>query len=118
MVSPEHVIVSASCKFVNIFNLKYLLRRTCANRSHSQASEWTTLVLAYILVALRLTGRVVFKQTHLFVSDIWLLLASACVLGLVICDTLTYQMGAMSDFDMVSDSLGKVRLAPSSTNGE
>ncbi|KAK8053238.1 hypothetical protein PG996_012539 [Apiospora saccharicola] len=30
-------------------------------------------------------------------SDIWLVLAALCVLGLVICDTITYRMGRMAD---------------------
>ncbi|KAK3304928.1 uncharacterized protein B0T15DRAFT_255994 [Chaetomium strumarium] len=75
------------------------------------AAEWCTVVLAYLLVGMRLAVRVMLKQRHLFISDLWLLLASACVLGLVTCDTLTYQKGAMSDFTMVDESLGKIRFA-------
>jgi len=69
------------------------------------------LVLAYILVGLRAGVRVMLKQTHLLVSDILLLLAALCILGLVICDTITYHLGAMADFEIISQDLGKARIA-------
>ncbi|KAK8085522.1 hypothetical protein PG997_006793 [Apiospora hydei] len=53
--------------------------------------------LAYIFVGLRIAVRVHWKQKHLIISDIWLVLAALCVLGLVICDTITYRMGRMAD---------------------
>lgn len=42
----------------------------------------------------------------------WLLLASAGIaLGLIICDTLTYQMGVLDDYE-TSEKLSKVSFAP------
>jgi len=66
------------------------------------------LVLAYILVGLRVSVRLMLKQRHLVVSDGLLLLGALCLLGLVICDTITFHAGAMSDFSMKSEELGKV----------
>lgn len=53
--------------------------------------------LAYIFVGLRIAVRIHWKQKHLIISDIWLVLAAFCILGLVICDTITYRMGRMAD---------------------
>lgn len=55
------------------------------------------LTLAYVFVGLRIAVRIHWKQKHLIISDIWLVLAALCVLGLVICDTITYRMGRMAD---------------------
>jgi len=67
------------------------------------------VILACVLVGLRAGVRVLLKQTHLIASDVLLLLGAACLLGLVVCDTITYRVGAMSDFEMISEELGKAR---------
>lgn len=69
--------------------------------------------VAYIFLGLRVAVRLQLRQTHLLGSDVWLVLGALCLLGLVICDTLTYRQGGMSNFDMVSESLGKVRSCKS-----
>lgn len=53
--------------------------------------------------------RISLKQQQLLLSDIWLLAASVAAIGVVICDTITYRFGAMSDFNVVRPALGKVR---------
>jgi hypothetical protein len=65
-------------------------------------------MISYALFACRIWVRLYWKQWHLFVSDIWLLIAALSALGVVICDTFQYQAGAMSDFNTVSVALGKV----------
>ncbi|KAK6855274.1 hypothetical protein PG995_008806 [Apiospora arundinis] len=64
---------------------------------HVMGVEWTMVSLAYIFVSLRIAVRIHWKQKHLIISDIWLVLAALCVLGLAICDTITYKMGRMAD---------------------
>lgn len=73
------------------------------------------LTLAWILVGLRVAVRLQASHVNLavavVVSDLFLVLGAFSILGLVVCDTLTYRMGAMSDFSMFSTELGKIRFA-------
>ena len=66
------------------------------------------LVVAYAFVAARIYARLFRLRQRLDWSD-YLLIASALdALGLIICDTLTYQMGVLDDYD-TSVKLSKVR---------
>ena len=74
-----------------------------------QISEWILLVLAYTFVAARIYTRVVKLRERLNWAD-WLLIASALdALGLIICDTLTYRMGVLDEYE-TSVKLSKVSL--------
>jgi prepilin signal peptidase PulO-like enzyme (type II secretory pathway) len=73
-------------------------------------SEWILLVLAYVFVALRVYTRLFRLRQKLDWSD-WLLLVSALdALGLIICDTLTYQMGVLDAWEPSVD-LSKISFA-------
>jgi hypothetical protein len=61
-------------------------------------SEWILLVLSYVFVAARVYTRLFRLREKLRWSD-WLLIVSAIdALGLIICDTLTYDMGVMDNW--------------------
>ncbi|KLU92495.1 hypothetical protein MAPG_11440 [Magnaporthiopsis poae ATCC 64411] len=82
--------------------------------SEVMAVEWLMLSLAWILVGLRAAVRLQANHAHhaaVIVSDLFLVLGAFSILGLVVCDTLTYRMGAMTDFSMYSVELGKIRFA-------
>ncbi|KAL6402030.1 hypothetical protein AUP68_14494 [Ilyonectria robusta] len=70
--------------------------------------EWTFIFLSYVLVSARVYVRVWMRRDRLYWSDCWLMAALASAQGLVICDTLTYQMNAMDNFAITSVSLDKV----------
>lgn len=75
-----------------------------------QISEWILLVIAYVFVAARIYTRLFRLRQKLDWSD-YLLIASALdALGLIICDTLTYQMGVLDDYES-SVRLSKVRFS-------
>jgi hypothetical protein len=59
---------------------------------------------------LRIAVRLVIQRRKLLLSDLLLLPAALCILGIVICDTITYQMGAMANLGQTSESLGKAGL--------
>jgi hypothetical protein len=72
-----------------------------------QISEWILLIFAYLFVAARIYTRVIRLRSKLNWSD-WLLIASALdALALIICDTLTYQMGVLDEYE-TSVKLSKV----------
>ncbi|KAH7165703.1 hypothetical protein EDB81DRAFT_878070 [Dactylonectria macrodidyma] len=73
--------------------------------------EWSFFFLAFASVSARLYVRLCMRHDRLYWSDFWLIAALASALGLVICDTLTYQMSAMDDFTVTSASLDKIRFA-------
>ncbi|KAH7031449.1 uncharacterized protein B0I36DRAFT_122959 [Microdochium trichocladiopsis] len=75
------------------------------------AAEWTLVTLAYVFLGLRLTVRITQRQTSLIWSEVWLVLGALWLLGLVICDTLTFEAGAMSDFNTVTVHILQVRFA-------
>ncbi|EJT72180.1 hypothetical protein GGTG_09047 [Gaeumannomyces tritici R3-111a-1] len=83
------------------------------NPAEVMAIEWLMLSLAWLLVGLRVSVRFQMDKTRLLVvvSDLLLVLGALSILGLVICDTLTYRMGAMSDFGAIGEDLGKIRFA-------
>jgi len=63
------------------------------------------LTIAYVLVVMRLVVRVALKQRHLVLSDVFLVVGALCALGIVICDTISYRMGAMDDYNMTGTSV-------------
>ncbi|KAJ4324098.1 hypothetical protein N0V84_004064 [Fusarium piperis] len=77
------------------------------------AGEWTLFSLALSLVAARLLVRLYLNRDHLYVADIWLLVAIFSALGLLICDTLAFQTGDMANFTNPSVRLWKIRFAVS-----
>lgn len=66
--------------------------------THVQISEWILLAVSYVFVGLRIYARLFRLREKLAVSD-WILILSAInALGLIICDTLTYQIGVLDDW--------------------
>jgi hypothetical protein len=77
-----------------------------------QISEWILLALAYVFVGLRVYTRLFRLREKLRWSD-WLLIISAVdALALIICDTLTYEMGVMDEW------APSVKLSKVKTNGK
>ncbi|KAK0385891.1 hypothetical protein NLU13_7066 [Sarocladium strictum] len=73
-------------------------------------SEWILLAAAFVFVGLRVYTRLFRLREKLQWSD-WLLLLSAIdALGLIICDTLTYDMGVMDAWEP-SVALSKISFA-------
>ncbi|KAH7141791.1 archaeal flagellin N-terminal-like domain-containing protein [Dactylonectria macrodidyma] len=78
--------------------------------SITSISEWILLAVAYVFVALRVYTRLFRLRQKLDWSD-WLLVISAVdALGLIICDTLTYQMGVLDEW-APSVKLSKISFA-------
>ncbi|KAJ1338607.1 hypothetical protein MN608_01467 [Microdochium nivale] len=75
------------------------------------ASEWTVVTLAYIFLGLRITVRITQRQINLVWSEVWLVLGALWLLGLVICDTITYQNGGMADFVESTVQIQQIRFA-------
>lgn len=73
-------------------------------------SEWILLALAYTFVALRIYVRIARLRSKLNASDYLLIVSALVALGLIICDTLTYQMGVMDDY-IPSEKLSKISFA-------
>ncbi|KAF6820881.1 archaeal flagellin n-terminal-like domain-containing protein [Colletotrichum plurivorum] len=73
-------------------------------------SEWIMLAASYVFVALRVYTRLFRLREKLAVSD-WLLILSAVnALALIICDTLTFQIGVMDNWEP-SVTLSKISFA-------
>ncbi|KAF1940986.1 hypothetical protein EJ02DRAFT_455529 [Clathrospora elynae] len=73
-------------------------------------SEWILLIIAYLFVSARIYTRLFRLRDKLNWSD-YLLLASALdALALIICDTLTYQMGVLDEYE-TSVRLSKISFA-------
>ncbi|OBS17668.1 hypothetical protein FPOA_09403 [Fusarium poae] len=73
-------------------------------------SEWILLAVSYIFVGLRIYARLFRAREKLDTSD-WLLVVSAInALALIICDTLTYQMGVLDEYE-TSVKLSKISFA-------
>lgn len=82
----------------------------CFFANLKQISEWILLGLAYAFVGARIFTRLFRLHQRLDASD-WLLIASALdALGLIICDTLTFQMGVLDDYEE-SEKLSKISFA-------
>lgn len=96
MIEPEGVIVSLVTSWTG-FTYRPI-----------QASEWFLLILAFILTTARILLHIRMRQKVLFLSDCMLVVAFLAALGLVICDTLTYQSGAMDSFTQNSVAIIKV----------
>ncbi|KAJ4986626.1 hypothetical protein SVAN01_07935 [Stagonosporopsis vannaccii] len=73
-------------------------------------SEWILLAFAYVFVAARIYTRLFRLRQKLDWSDCLLIASALDALGLIICDTLTYQMGVLDDYE-TSVKLSKVNLA-------
>ncbi|CAN9338102.1 unnamed protein product [Alternaria alternata] len=72
--------------------------------------EWTFLVVACAFVALRIHAHVYFHRKRLNWSEILLIASVLDALGLIICDTLTFQMGVLDDYQ-ASERLYKISFA-------
>ncbi|KAF0642155.1 hypothetical protein FPSE5266_10092 [Fusarium pseudograminearum] len=73
-------------------------------------SEWILLAVSYLFVGLRIYARLFRARQKLDASD-WLLVVSAFnALALIICDTLTYQMGVLDEYK-TSVKLSKISFA-------
>ncbi|KAJ0328384.1 hypothetical protein COL5a_005163 [Colletotrichum fioriniae] len=67
------------------------------------------LHVSYVFVGLRLYARLFRLREKLAWSDILLVLSAINALALIICDTLTFQLGVMDHWES-SVALSKVRL--------
>ncbi|TVY54510.1 hypothetical protein LCER1_G005952 [Lachnellula cervina] len=83
--------------------------------SSVMATEWSLLGIAYAFVATRMAVRLVNQQKALLVSDVLLLVSCVFALGLIITDTMTYKLGALSGKDIEDPDtlirLGKIAFA-------
>ncbi|KAF4975676.1 hypothetical protein FZEAL_7566 [Fusarium zealandicum] len=73
-------------------------------------SEWILLAVSYVFVGLRVYARLVPAREKLAWSDILLIISALDALGLIICDTLTYQMGVLDSWEP-SVALSKISFA-------
>ncbi|KAG9855731.1 hypothetical protein KCU98_g1763, partial [Aureobasidium melanogenum] len=73
-------------------------------------SEWILLIAAYVLVGLRMYTRLLVQRQKLRLSEYILLFSALIGLGLIICDTLTYELGVMDDWEP-SVKLSKISFA-------
>lgn len=65
-------------------------------------------MLSLVFVGLRMAVRITERQANLIWSEVWLLMGTLCLLGLLVCDTLTYKWNGMSEFHEPSVALSKV----------
>ncbi|GJC88488.1 hypothetical protein ColTof4_04362 [Colletotrichum tofieldiae] len=72
-------------------------------------SEWILLAVSYVFVGLRVYTRLFRLREKLALSDYLLILSAFNALALIICDTLTYQLGVMDNWES-SVTLSKVAL--------
>ena len=79
-------------------------------RDHQKIAEWFLLAIAYAFVALRLYTRAVCFRKKPQWSEILLIASAFDALGLIICDTLTFQMDVMDNYK-ASERLSKVRAS-------
>ncbi|KXH53964.1 archaeal flagellin N-terminal-like domain-containing protein [Colletotrichum salicis] len=73
-------------------------------------SEWILLATSYVFVGLRLYARLFRLREKLALSDILLVLSAINALALIICDTLTFQLGVMDHWES-SVALSKISFA-------
>ncbi|KIL89230.1 hypothetical protein FAVG1_07624 [Fusarium avenaceum] len=73
-------------------------------------SEWILLAIAYVFVGLRVYARLFRAREKLAWSDILLIISAFNALALIICDTLTFQMGVLDNYE-VSVKLSKISFA-------
>ncbi|KAH8690413.1 hypothetical protein GQ44DRAFT_636759, partial [Phaeosphaeriaceae sp. PMI808] len=74
------------------------------------AAEWSLFGLAILLAAARFSLHLRMGNRNLLLPDLWLLVTVLCCLGLIICDTITYHAGAMSDFTTTSSLIRQVHV--------
>ncbi|KAK2008215.1 archaeal flagellin N-terminal-like domain-containing protein [Colletotrichum eremochloae] len=79
-------------------------------QTRENISEWILLTASYVFVGLRVYTRLFRLRQKLNLSDYLLLLSAVNALGLIICDTLTYQMGVMDNWEP-SVRLSKISFA-------
>ncbi|KAK2051222.1 archaeal flagellin N-terminal-like domain-containing protein [Colletotrichum caudatum] len=79
-------------------------------RVNCMISEWILLMASYVFVGLRVYTRLFRLREKLVLSDYLLILSAVNALGLIICDTLTYQMGVMDNWEP-SVALSKISFA-------
>ncbi|KAG9694349.1 hypothetical protein KCU95_g5452, partial [Aureobasidium melanogenum] len=73
-------------------------------------SEWILLIAAWALVGLRMYTRLIVQKQKLRLSEYILLFSALIGLGLIICDTLTFELGVMDDWEP-SVKLSKISFA-------
>ncbi|KZL72760.1 archaeal flagellin N-terminal-like domain-containing protein [Colletotrichum tofieldiae] len=73
-------------------------------------SEWILLAVSYVFVGLRVYTRLFRLREKLALSDYLLILSAFNALALIICDTLTYQLGVMDNWES-SVTLSKISFA-------
>lgn len=78
-------------------------------RNPRQVTEWMFLIVAYAFVALRIYTHLFYLRKRLGWSEILLIASALDALGLIVCDTLTFQMGVLDDYK-TSETLSKVRV--------
>ncbi|KAJ3457032.1 hypothetical protein MRS44_014173 [Fusarium solani] len=73
-------------------------------------SEWILLAVSYVFVGLRIYARLFRQRERLSWSEILLIISAFNALALIICDTLTFQIGVM-DRPEPSVKLSKISFA-------
>jgi len=91
--------------FVRVFKMGYTI-----TGADDMAGEWVLLAVCLIVVGLRIYVRLVRLRERLLLSDIILIISVIDAIGLIICDTITYHIGAM-DNEIYSVELSKVSFA-------
>ncbi|KAF4342258.1 hypothetical protein FBEOM_3795 [Fusarium beomiforme] len=80
------------------------------NGKDCMISEWILLAVSYVFVGLRIYARLFRAREKLNCSDGLVILSAFSALGLIICDTLTYRMGVLDNFE-TSVKLSKISFA-------
>ncbi|KAM5354060.1 hypothetical protein ACJ41O_000710 [Fusarium nematophilum] len=73
-------------------------------------SEWILLAVSYVFVGLRIYARLFRQRENLSWSEILLIISALNALALIICDTLTFQIGVMDSWEP-SVTLSKISFA-------
>ncbi|KAH7231964.1 archaeal flagellin N-terminal-like domain-containing protein [Fusarium solani] len=76
----------------------------------SDISEWILLAVSYVFVGLRIYARLFRQRARLSWSEILLIISAFNALALIICDTLTFQIGVMDSWEP-SVKLSKISFA-------
>ncbi|KAK7425119.1 hypothetical protein QQX98_000033 [Neonectria punicea] len=73
-------------------------------------SEWILLAVSYVFVGLRIYARLFRQRERLSWSEILLIISALNALALIICDTLTFQLGVLDSWEP-SVVLSKISFA-------
>ncbi|RSL37857.1 hypothetical protein CEP53_015427, partial [Fusarium sp. AF-6] len=73
-------------------------------------SEWILLAVSYVFVGLRIYARLFRQRERLSWSEILLIISALNDLALIICDTLTFQIGVLDSWEP-SVELSKISFA-------